>query len=448
MSGPGARVGIVGGGMLGLTLARRLRAAGMQPTVLESAAQPGGLASSQAIGAYEWDRFYHVILLSDGALLGLLDELGLRERLQWGYTRSAFYTGKAFHSLSSTLDFATFPLLGPVAKARLAATILRAANIRDWRALEAETAADWLTRWSGRSSYERLWLPLLRAKLGENADRASAAFIWAIIARMYAARRSGLKREMFGYVDGGYATILARLREVLRADGVEVLADSPVKHVAGLPGCASVTLADGRRLEFDSVVLTVPCPAVRSICPDLEPAERARLDRVVYQGIVCPSVLLRRPLGGYYITNITDERVPFTAVIEMTALVDRERFGGHTLVYLPRYLTQQSPVWQRPDEELVWEYVDALVGMYPGLSRADVVAWQVSRARDVLALSTVNYSSDALPSTTTSLENVYVVNGAQIAAGTLNVNETVALADRKATELQTLLRRPGVAAAR
>ena len=427
--------------MLGLTLARRLRSAGMQPTVLEGAPESGGLASSQAIGGYEWDRFYHVILLSDRALLGLLDELGLSDRLHWGYAKSGFYTGSAFHSLSSTLDFATFPLIGPVAKARLAATILRAANIRNWRPLESETAASWLTRWSGRQSYNRLWLPLLRAKLGENANQASAAFIWAIIARMYAARRSGLKREMFGYVDGGYATILRRFREVLDAEGIEIVRGHPVRHVAGLPGCAAVTLADGRRLEFDRVVLTVPCQTVRAICPGLEPGEQARLDRVVYQGIVCPSLLLRRPLSGYYITNITDDRVPFTAVIETTALVDRERFGGHTLVYLPRYLTQRSPVWQRPDEDLVWEYVDALARMYPGLSRSDVVAWQVSRARDVLALSTVNYSSDALPPTSTSVENVYVVNGAQIAAGTLNVNETVTLANRKAAELQALWRR-------
>ncbi len=121
------------------------------------------------------------------------------------------------------------------------------------------------------------------------------------------------------------------------------------------------------------MVLTVPCGAVRPSVPIWQPAEQARLSRVVYQGIVCPSLLLKRPLGGYYVTNITDQRVPFTAVIEMTALVDRERFGGHSLVYLPRYLTQQSDVWKRSDEELVWEYVDALARMYPGLSRSDVV---------------------------------------------------------------------------
>jgi hypothetical protein len=79
--------------------------------------------------------------------------------------------------------------------------------------------------------------------------------------------------------------------------------------------------------------------------------------------------------------------------------------------------------------------------MYPGLRESDVVAWQVARAREVLALPTLNYSRDSLPPTATSLDNVFIVNSAQIAAGTLNVNETVGLANRKAAELVPLLRR-------
>ena len=197
-----------------MALAHRLRAGGVKPTILEAAPQPGGLASSQTIGEFHWDRFYHVILLSDRDLLALLEELGLRNQLHWGYTRSGFFTDGVFHSLSSSLDFLTFPPLSLWDKGRLGWTILQASRIQNPLPLEAETAAAWLHRLSGTRTYRRLWRPLLRSKLGENADRASAAFIWAVIARMYAARRSGLKREMFGYVEGGYGTILPRLRRV------------------------------------------------------------------------------------------------------------------------------------------------------------------------------------------------------------------------------------------
>jgi hypothetical protein len=55
-----------------------------------------------------------------------------------------------------------------------------------------------------------------------------------------------------------------------------------------------------------------------------------------------------------------------------------------------------------------------------------------------MALSTVNYSSHVLPPVETSLPNVFLVNSAQIVNGTLNVNETVGLANDKARELDVL----------
>ncbi len=431
-------LGVAGGGLLGMTLALRLAQAGHAVTLFEAAPAAGGLASPEAVGEYQWDRFYHVILQSDTALLGLLDELGLSDRLHWGTTRTGFYAGERLYSLSNSLEFLTFPLLGPVDKLRLAATILHASRIRDPRPLERELATDWLRRWSGRRACERMWFPLLQSKLGPNYDRVSAAFIWAIIARMYAARRSGLKREMFGYVDGGYATVLERLRPRLEAAGVTVHTGSTVGEVRET-GTGAEIVVDRVAHAFDGAVLTFPAGAVARACPQLKPAERERLEGVTYQGVICASLLLRRPLGGFYVTNILDHRVPFTGVIEMTALVDRERFGGNTLAYLPRYLPAGDPWWERSDGEIREEFLPALARMYPGFSREDVLAFRMARARQVQALSTLHYSERALPPLRTTLPHVWIANSAQIAYGTLNVNETVALAERQARAIHELL---------
>lgn len=439
-------IGIVGGGMLGMTLAWRLRQRGFGVTVIESAAKTGGLASSDGVGGYTWDRFYHVTLQSDRNLLGLLAELGLDHLLRWGTTRTAFYVDGQTYSLSSSIEFLRFPPLSLIDKARLGATILAASRITDVLGLEEKSVSDWLRRWSGKRTFERIWLPLLKSKLGDNYRLASAAFIWAIIARMYAARRTGLKREMFGYVEGGYDTVLRRFSERLEGAGVEISCGERVQRVVNSASGAEVVLANGTRRHFDRVVLTVPCPHVVAICPQLTSAERARLERVVYQGIVCVSVLLRRQLGGYYVTNITDSWVPFTAVIEMTALVDRERFGGNTLVYLPCYLTQTDPRWAQSDAEIEAECLKGLRRMYPGLSPDDVIATRVSRVRQVLAISTLNYSTVALPPLHTSMPNVFIANSAQIANGTLNVNETVGLANGQAARLAERFGKPGAAA--
>ena len=94
---------------------------------------------------------------------------------------------------------------------------------------------DTVTAATGFALYELARNPLLRAKLGENYQAASAAFIWAIIARMYAARRTGLKKEKFGYVRGGYARILDRFADVLRREEVLIKLGQPVRRRHRLP---------------------------------------------------------------------------------------------------------------------------------------------------------------------------------------------------------------------
>jgi protoporphyrinogen oxidase len=427
------RWGIVGGGFLGMTLAHRLAQRGKTVTLFEGASDLGGLASAWSLGDVLWDRHYHVTLLSDVYLRSLLAELGLEREMQWAETRTGFYTNGHLYSMSNTLEFLRFPPLGAVDKLRLGATIFYASKVKNWRKLEKIPVNEWLRRWSGNHTFEKIWLPLLRAKLGENHAKASAAFIWAIIARMYAARRTGLKKEMFGYVPGGYAHVLARFGEVLAKEKVALKLRQTVKTVERLKnGEVCVELENGQREAFDQVMLTIAAPLAARVCPGLSRDEQDRLNGIQYQGIICASLLLKHPLANFYVTNITDTWVPFTAVIEMSALVDRKHFGGNALVYLPKYVTPDDSAFSLSDGEIEEKFVAALMRMYPALRRRDVLCFRVSRVKYVLALSTLNYS-ERLPPMMTSIPGIHIVNSAHICHGTLNVNETIQLAENAAS---------------
>lgn len=420
---------VVGGGVLGLTLALRLREAGYRVTVLESAPHLGGLADAWQLGDITWDRHYHVTLLSDQYLRGVLRALQLEDEVRWVETKTGFFTDGKLHSMSDTWEFLTFPPLGLYSKLRLGFTIFYAARIRAWKRLEKIPVADWLRRWSGKKTFQKIWLPLLRSKLGDNYRITSAAFIWATIARMYAARRTGLKKEMFGYVRGGYGRVLRRFEELLRERGVEICCNCNVREVLAHPdGGGVVSFGERNSRYFDQVVLTVPSGLVPKMCPGLSDQEKQQHEAIQYQGIVCLSLLLKRPLSSFYVTNITDGAAPFTGVIEMTALVDPAEFGGKSLVYLPLYLPQDDPVWDESDQEVTERFLAGLTHMHPDLKPADVLASRISRVRRVMAISTLDYSAN-LPPIKTSLPNVFVVNSAQIVNGTLNVNETIRLAE-------------------
>jgi protoporphyrinogen oxidase len=428
------RTAIVGGGLLGLEVARQLRTAGDAVTVYDAAAHFGGLADAWTVGDLTWDRHYHVTLLSDTRLRALLGTLALDDQLQWVQTRTGFYTDGRLVSMSNTVEFLKFPPLGFFDKLRLGGTIFYASKIKNWQRLESVRVVDWLRKWSGRRTTQKIWIPLLKAKLGDNYQHASAAFIWAIIARMYAARKSGLKKEMFGYVRGGYAVINDKFVNHLRGLNVDMRPGAAVQSVTQSPAGLTVTTAAGEEV-FDRVIVTAAAPTAVKLCPDLPPAERDAHAALRYQGIVCASLVLKKPLAAYYVTNITEPWVPFTAVIEMTTLVDPAAFGGRTLVYLPKYVDPSDPLFEESDDAIRTSFVSALAKMYPQFAPEDVLAFCVSRVRNVLAISTLNYSA-SLPPMATGVPGLFLVNSSQIVNGTLNVNETLLLADRAVTLLE------------
>jgi protoporphyrinogen oxidase len=427
---------IVGGGMLGMTLAYRLAQQGQQVTLFEGAAELGGLASAWQLNDITWDRHYHVTLLSDLTLRSLLRELNLEQDMEWVETKTGVYAGGKLYSVSNAIEFLQFPPLRLIDKLRLGLTILYGARIKDWKRLEQIPVTTWLKRWSGDRTFQTFWLPLLRAKLGENYKIASASFIWSTIARLYAARRTGLKKELFGYLPGGYARILKRFGEVLAEMGVRVeMGDRITQVEQTLSGQLSLQFHSGKTAAtFDRVILTTAAPIAAQLCPQLSAQEKALLKSIQYQGILCASVLLKQPLSTYYVTNITEDWVPFTGVIEMTTLVKPEMFGGRSLVYLPKYVPSGDAALERSDEALQTDFIQALERMYPHFQASDVLSFQVSRVKYVVAVPTLNYSQN-LPPMQTSIEGLHIINSAHILNGTLNVNETVQLAEQAAVTL-------------
>ncbi len=426
--------GIIGGGMLGMTLALRLTQEDHKVTIYESAEKVGGLTSSWQMDGTVWDKYYHVILMSDLNTRKILQEIGLENDMQWVETKTGFYSDGKLYSMSNIIEFFKFPPINIIDKFRLGLTIFAASKIKNWQRLENIFVADWLTRWSGKRVFEKIWLPLLKAKLGDNYKNTSAAFIWTTIQRMYAARKSGLKKEMFGYMTGGYEKINKKFEEHLLKLGVTIKYSTKVNAVEKNDDGALKVITSNNTQVFDSVISTLPSQASVTIAHQLTEAEKQKHNNIKYLGVICPSVLLKKAISPYYVTNITDSWPPFTGVIEMTALIDKKEVDGKHLVYLPKYVNPDDALFDKDDAALRKIFCDALFKMYPKITEADILFWGASKARVVFALPTINYSKN-IPGITTSINNFYIINSAQIINGTLNVNETILVAENKLKEI-------------
>jgi protoporphyrinogen oxidase len=113
------RIAVIGGGIVGVSLAYFLSRAGHRVVLYEASDQPGGLAGTIRLGDVEVDRFYHTILSSDTHMQALAAELGIADRLRFRPTGSAFFHEGRLSPMTTLRDFMAFPLLRTADRIRL-----------------------------------------------------------------------------------------------------------------------------------------------------------------------------------------------------------------------------------------------------------------------------------------------------------------------------------------
>ena len=374
----GDGVGIVGGGLLGLTVAHRLTARGIPVTVYERSHQLGGLAASTDLAGIPVDRFYHVVLPTDDRVRGLAAEVGLGDdAFRFRPTRAGFFHAGELASMASPMDLLRFPAISPLDRVRFAAFAARCQLRQSYDDLESVPLEDWLRRTCGDRLWDALWRPLLDSKFDGRFDDLPATYMWARSRRMSKTRDKSAK-EVLGTIIGGYQRLVDALETSILAGGGRILTGTRVRSVASAGGRAmGVVLEDGLH-PHEQVFTTQLRPNMGHLLPaDLEAALGP--DPCRYLGVVCLVARVRESVSPYYALNITDRRIPITTVVETTHVIDPDDVGG-TLLYIPKYVSPDSPELERPSAEVRRAYVDHAREMLPRLRDEDILATQVARA--------------------------------------------------------------------
>ena len=432
------QIEIVGGGILGLALGYELVKAGNRVRIWERASQPGGLMGRIPFPELdiEADRYYHAILNSDRALMGLMEELGFGEDdLRLVTTKMGFFHDGRTFGMSTPLEFLGFPPLSMVDRARLALTILQARRVKNWRALEQIPVVRWLEKLSGKRATANIWTPLLRAKFDGSFDDVPATYIWSRLVRMTDTRDKASKEQMVS-LRGGYMELVKRLVAAIESKGGEVRCGATVEQLLVEDGRVTGLRVDGEEIASDNVVLTLQTPMARKLLPAEAAAADAQWSQLEsYLGIVCMLLVLKRSLTPYYTLNITDSRIPFTGVIETTNLIGPENMGGYHLVYLPKYVAPGSPYARMDNEQLIPEFLGHLRTMFPDLTDDDIAAVRVGRERYVEPLHPVG-ATDRIPPITSPIEGLFLANTTQIYPQLTNGEASVRFAEHIAAEVQ------------
>lgn len=372
---------IVGGGFAGLSCAYDLARAGQAVTVLEAEPTVGGLAGAFETGGERLDRFYHHWFTNDLEVMGLIDDLGMADQVVTNPTNTGVFYANRIFRLSTPMDLLQFTALPFLDRIRLGLLTLRARRVSDWRALESETAADWLRRLGGDTVYRVVWEPLLNGKFGPYAEQVSAVWFWNKLKLRGGSRGKG-GEERLAYLKGSFARLAEETARQIGAAGGVVRTGTAVERIR--PGADGTWVCEGPwgRVEADRVVATTALPLVADMVQDWAPEDYlAGLRGIDYLANICLVLRLDRSLSSTYWLNVNDPSFPYVGVIEHTNFESAESYGGDHVVYLSKYLPHTDALYRMTDAEVLAFSIPHVQRMFPDFTADWIRTYHVWRAR-------------------------------------------------------------------
>ncbi|HEY63911.1 MAG TPA: NAD(P)/FAD-dependent oxidoreductase [Caldilineae bacterium] len=414
-----ARIGIVGGGITGLTAAYELAGRGYEVTVYEGASTLGGLASGFRVDPWEWplERFYHHLFASDRDVIALAREIGVPVFFRRP-TTAIYHHGRSY-PFDTPLRVLRFPHLSLIEKLRMGLVIAYLRWLgRDWRRFERERAHEWLMRWMGERAYRTVWEPLLVGKFGDEYQDINLAWFWARVFK---------RSPALGYFEGGFQAFIDRLADRASERGALIRRSTSVKQVQPA-GDVFEVVAQGAQERFNVVISTVSPRRMAEMVPVLPEPYRGKLTSLRSLGAVVMTVALDRPLteGLYWINLPKQEGLPFLALVEHTNYIEPSHYGGQHLVYLGDYLPPEHRYFQMSQDELVDLFLPALERFNPAFDRSWVQGVWLHRAAYAQPIVPVRYS-ERIPPIATPIPGLYFASMSQVYPWDRGINYAVRL---------------------
>jgi protoporphyrinogen oxidase len=410
------RIGVIGAGAAGLAAAYDFAKAGHGVTVYEAAPFVGGQASTIEVGGGRLERGYHHLFTNDSAILGIMDELGIGDSMRWIPSSVGIYTDQKVYRWSTPIDLLRFSALSFRDRIRMGMVAKKLQRMKDWRALENTTAAEWIRENAGASIYSKVWEPLLRGKFGDRFESVAMPWFWSKIQTRFASR-DRLGREKLGYPVNSFDEVFETLEDRIKSMGGQVHLETPVTRVLVEDGTSTglrVKHPDGTETEekFDLVLSTVPSFAFPGLV-DLPESYLKKLGAVEYMGAVVMILEMTHPLTSVYWMNIADHEVPFLGLIEHTNLMPKEMYGGSNVLYLTNYVERQSELFLMSDEELLDVYAPWLPRFNSKFERSWITRVHVNRVSAAQPVIGTNYSQH-IPEHQTPVSKLFLANTTQI----------------------------------
>lgn len=432
-------IAIIGGGFTGLTAAYELAKRGHKITLFEKDKFLGGLAHGFKQPRWDWhlESAYHHLFTNDTAIINLIKELGLSDKLIIKRPITANYVSSSVIPFDSPLHLLGYPNLSLVDKLRTAVLVASIKLNPFWQPFEWITAKQLFLTIGGRRAWETIWEPLMIGKFGQYADRVAASWLWARIKK---------RTPNLCYIVGGFHTLVTALEQAIITRGGTILTDVPLQLVSIKKNCFYVGGRSAKnnsfsRVPFDRLLLTVPTPVAAKLIPHFSLSTvHFSLPQIPHLHAQILILETKQPIiKDIYWLNVTDRTFPFLAVITHTNMIDKKHYGGRHITYFGNYLPNDHPYLSMTKKQLLKVFLPYIKRLNPHFHWSDLPRRQAgwSDWSDLFIgyyaqpVHELHYSQKA-PKFTTPIPGLFLANMDSIYPWDRGTNYAVELGQRAA----------------
>lgn len=359
------KVAVIGAGFTGLAAATELADRGVEVHIFEKEDQAGGLASGFKEKGWRWclEYYYHHVFTNDTDILEIAKKVGLPAKIYSPKTCS-FINGKLLQ-LDSPVSVIKFSEISFLARVWMGIGLAILKLIPDGLFLEKYKTVEFLPVLIGREGYTKIWERLLRAKFGTKVSEVNMAWFWSRVSK---------RTKNLGYFDGGFGALAKKMQKYVEKRGGRFYFKK------------ELDLGKKNTDKYQKIIVTTPGPIADKIAGE---KIMPQIDYLFAQTLVLE---LKYSLIDCYWLNILEREWPFLVAVEHTNLVDKDNFGGRTIVYLGNYLESDSWQLKLSKTEVEKIYFEFLKKINPEFRKEWVTRSHLFRAPFAQPVFPINYS--------------------------------------------------------